>query len=100
MLRTKLFLWLVIVLGAGVFAATGQGNATPAALAAFPGPDNLQAANQQCLPSGRVRVVFNWTAYNSGPLWMDLSIFNNGFAPSTFVGVGPQSASDTSFTWD
>jgi hypothetical protein len=31
--------------------------------------------------------------------WLDLSLFDNGFAPGTFVGTGPLPASGASFLW-
>jgi hypothetical protein len=43
--------------------------------------------------SNAVRVIFLWTPSRSGTQWLDLSIFNNGFAPGSFVttgGLAPQ----------
>jgi hypothetical protein len=57
---------------------------------------------QECSPTvaGTIRVTFVWTPSISGPQWLDLSLSDNGFAPGTFVGVGPLAASEQVFAWD
>jgi beta-lactamase class A len=47
-----------------------------------------------------VRVFFLWGPSRSGPQWLDLSIFNNNFAPGTFIGVGALGADRWGFVWD
>jgi len=47
-----------------------------------------------------VGLSLSWTAYNQGPQWVDLSLFDNGFAPGTFIGLGPLPSGQNSFTWD
>ena len=54
---------------------------------------------QKCDGGGGVNATFNWKANAAGSQWLDLSIFNNGFAPGTFVGAGPVGSGGTSFTW-
>ena len=54
---------------------------------------------QQVCEGNSVAVTFTWQAKASGPQWLDLSVFNNGFAPGTFVGVGPIGSGGGSFTW-
>lgn len=54
---------------------------------------------QQCDGGAGVNVTFNWQANAAGSQWLDLSIFNNGFAPGSFVGAGPVGSGGTSFTW-
>ncbi|MDP9236467.1 MAG: class A beta-lactamase-related serine hydrolase [Chloroflexota bacterium] len=49
----------------------------------------------QCLSTApnSVQVTFLWAPSRSGNQWLDLSIYNNGFAPGTFItagGFGPQ----------
>jgi hypothetical protein len=46
-------------------------------------------------------VVINvaWNQTNEGGNWMDLSMQPNGFAPGTFVGIGPFGAFDGFGTW-
>ncbi len=48
----------------------------------------------ECEPSGTVAVLFELPEFEFGlgasvERWIDLSLFNNGFAPGTFVGAGP-----------
>jgi beta-lactamase class A len=55
----------------------------------------------QCLGTGRdaVRTTFLWTPSRSGSQWLDLSVFNNGFAPGTFVSTGALSPAMYGFVW-
>jgi hypothetical protein len=57
---------------------------------------------QQCSPSrpGKVLVVFSWQPVGGGSQWLDLSLFDNGFAPGTYVGVGPLPSGSSTFAWD
>jgi hypothetical protein len=102
------FLFLPIVVIA-LFAAFGwEVNAeaaskpapavTPKALE-YPGADNVSVVNQQCLSDGTVQVTVNWQSYNLGPQWIDLSLYNNGFAQGTFIGLGPLSPYSNSQPW-
>jgi len=95
---------LVALLGTGLgvllFSASlglQRGSSTPPAeaAAAF-----IAVAGQQCTSASQVSVSFSWAAYNEGQQWFDLSLSNNGFAPGTFVGIGPLGFNQTSFTWD
>jgi hypothetical protein len=54
---------------------------------------------QACDGGSGVTATFNWQANAPGPQFLDLSIFNNGFPPGSFVGVGPIASGGTSFTW-
>ncbi len=47
-----------------------------------------------------VRAFFLWNPSRSGPQWLDLSIFNDGFAPGRFVGVGGFPNAHWGFIWD
>lgn len=74
-----------------------------------PPPPSLVAASpisaaQACstrLP-GRMIVSFRWThpLLTGNSQWIDLSLFNNGFAFGTFIGAGPLSGSTEAFVWD
>jgi hypothetical protein len=55
---------------------------------AYPGSDGLTVAGA-CNPDGTLSILIRWTAYSTGPQYLDLSLYNNGFAPGTFVGFGP-----------
>lgn len=62
------------------------------------------SVSQSCSTSrvGAVAVTFHWQRPGPGAVqqWLDLSIFNNGFAPGTFIGAGPLTATADSLTWD
>ncbi len=53
-----------------------------------------------CLPDNTVRAVFSWSSSIQGLQWLDLSIFNNDFAPGTFLGNGPLPATQSTLVWD
>jgi hypothetical protein len=46
-----------------------------------------------------MQVMINWTTYGMGPQWLDLSLYNNGFAPGTFVGFGPVNGNVNFVQW-
>jgi hypothetical protein len=50
-------------------------------------------------PNG-VRAVFLWGPSRGGPQWVDLSIFNDGFAPGTFVSLGGYAPDRWGLVWD
>jgi len=47
-----------------------------------------------------VRAFFLWGPSRSGPQWLDLSIFNDGFAPGRFVTAGGVESSRWGYVWD
>ncbi len=53
-----------------------------------------------CLPDNTVSVVLKWTSNDAGPQWIDLSLFDNQFAPGTFLGTGPLPAGQESVVWN
>jgi hypothetical protein len=64
----------------------------------FDTPDCRNVGNFYCETSGRLRVVFlfddapvvtNGGTHTPQAQWIDLSLFNNNFAPGTFIGAGP-----------
>lgn len=67
----------------------------PAANAAPASPPSV--TNQGCGP--RLAVTFTWTSSWEGQEWLDLSLANNGFAPASYVSVGPLATGTASFTW-
>lgn len=64
----------------------------------------LQGVGQACTGSnpGKVSVAFRWSPAlpSGGAQWVDLSIFNNSFAPGTFLGMGPLPLSQSMVVWD
>ena len=94
---------LIALLGTGLgvllFSASlglNRGATTPSAEAVA---DSIVVSGQQCMSASQVSVSFSWNAYNEGQEWFDLSLSNNGFAPGTFVGIGPLASGQTAFTW-
>ncbi|HLF77104.1 MAG TPA: thrombospondin type 3 repeat-containing protein [Dehalococcoidia bacterium] len=65
----------------------------------YPGVDNVSVVSQTCQADGTVLIQVNWTTYNLGYQWTDLSLHNNGWIWGTFVGVGPALPSATSQPW-
>src|SRR5262245_29936988 len=80
----KLPILAALLLSAALFV---RGPAAPAE-AAFPGSEGITVA-AACNPDGTIQILITWTTYNAGPQWLDFSLYNNGFAPGTFVGFGP-----------
>ena len=77
--------------------------------AAGPASARLLGVSTACSRNypGRARITFMWDASLGEHLWLDLSIFDNGFRPGTFIGAGPFPVSlepygleSGSFTWD
>jgi hypothetical protein len=49
---------------------------------------------------GKADVTFRWTGNApGGQQWFDLTLFDNGWQPGTFIGAGPIDGSVTSYTW-
>lgn len=63
------------------------------------GPPQTLSVTQKCDGAGNVTVTFNWKANAPGQQWLDLTVFNNGFAPGTFVGAGPVASGAGSYAW-
>jgi hypothetical protein len=55
----------------------------------------------QCTPNGMVPTTFRWTRATGGiadSQWLDLSIYNNGFQPGTYIGISnPPFPNDSSY---
>ncbi len=51
--------------------------------------------------AGSASASFRWAPASSPALvqWIDLSVFDNGFAPGTFLSAGPISPTDGAFIW-
>lgn len=63
------------------------------------GPGIMVAECRSTSPTS-VRVIFLWTPSRAGQQWLDLSIFNNNWAPGTFIGLGPFGPDAFGFVWD
>lgn len=69
----------------------------PSPYAGFP-----LSSSQACGVRGRIDVTFRWNTPPSNAVqqqWIDLSIFDNGFAGGTFIGAGPFAPWIGEFTW-
>jgi hypothetical protein len=76
-----------------------------------PGPGGsagcLPLVQQMCVvvacgtgPGGTATVTFFWQSLNGEIVqFLDLSLFDNAFAPGTFLASGPLAPSTSSFTW-
>jgi hypothetical protein len=61
---------------------------------------SLRLTSLSCLPGGSVRMEVAWNPSGHGVQWLDLSLFNNNFAPGTFIGAGPLSPGQNVLFWD
>ena len=54
------------------------------------GPE-LRGTSYRCTGGGRASVTFFWAppSPSASSTWLDLTLFNNAFAPNTFIGAGP-----------
>jgi len=48
---------------------------------------------------GSVSATLSWAPSRRGEQWLDISLFNNRFAPGTFVGIGPFPPETNRFVW-
>jgi hypothetical protein len=97
------FVIVFVALAALFVALPGRGtpvSLSPSSAEAYPGVDNFQVTGQDCLNSNNVRLYLQWTSYNLGPQWFDVSLQNNGWIWGTFVGAGPIASGQNTFTWD
>lgn len=65
----------------------------------YPGADNI-TVYLECQFDGRVRLRLQWTTYNLGIQFEDLSLSNNGWVFGTFLGIGPFAPSQNTSVWD
>jgi hypothetical protein len=53
-----------------------------------------------CTGGGRATVTFHWAPSSPpGLQWLDLSLFNNGFVPGTFLAAGPLHPATQAISW-
>src|SRR6476620_4973168 len=65
----------------------------------YPGADNI-TVYLECQYDGRVRLRLQWSTYNLGIQYEDLSLFNNGWLFGTFIGIGPFGPSQNTSVWE
>ena len=92
-------LQLAALIVAGLLLISG-GRTASVARADFPAADLSTSLLFHCLPDSTVRAELKWTSYNQGAQWLDLSLFNNDFAPGTFQGIGPLPPTQSGLAWD
>jgi len=83
-----------------LLAADWASRAPWTAQAEFPEADLSTSLIFDCLPDTTIRVGLRWQTALQGPQWLDLSLLNNNFEGSSFVGMGPLPPNQTAFTWD
>jgi hypothetical protein len=99
------FLILASALGLGLArmnsaGAAGRPPSAPVVTALnFPGAENV-TIGQDCLSDGSIRLSLSWASFNLGIQFVDLSLFNNGWFPGTFLGAGPLPGFQNSLVWD
>ena len=88
----------IAVVGLALMAATAAPTSGAAQL--LPPPATVFQACSVAHP-GSVAATFSWSE-TPGALqtWVDLSLFDNGFLPDTFLGVGREVFPGNTFTWD
>jgi beta-lactamase class A len=61
----------------------------------------VTVSTQECHASSptSVTTTLSWMPSGRGEQWLDISLFNNRFAPGTFVGIGPLPSTASSFAW-
>ncbi len=91
---SKLFA-LIVVVSASLIGILAPARSTEAAQ----GP---AVPRQFCsgTVAGDIQAELQWAPLQSGDQWLDLSLANNGFAPGTFVTVGPLVPTTSDFLWD
>jgi len=94
MIRMKPYLFVAfgILVCVFLFIASFGIDERRAAAAPHAGPSPLVLNYQQCYAyhPGEVEIDLSWSPAG-GTQWVDVSLFDNGFAPGTFVGIGPMS---------
>ncbi|MGE0653059.1 MAG: RICIN domain-containing protein, partial [Alphaproteobacteria bacterium] len=61
---------------------------------------NVRVVSQTCQSDGRVSVSLAWQPSFRGDQWVDLSVYNNGFAAGTFANNGPLPGYRGDLTWN
>jgi hypothetical protein len=88
-------IWLFLVLTVVAFVALLSSGSRHAEAAGA----TLDLPHATCAGGSTATVTFSWTPTNPGLQWLDLTLADNGFAPGTFIGVGPLEAGTSSFAW-
>jgi len=65
----------------------------------YPGADNI-TLYLECQFDGRTRLRLQWSTYNLGIQYEDLSLANNGWIFGTFIGIGPFGPSQNTSVWE
>jgi len=95
MVRWFLFFSLVVLAAAFHPLPSAPASAEPLVAS------QIAVSTQKCEAAspGSVSAALSWTPARRGQQWLDVSLFNNGFAPGTFVGVGPFPPGTNAFVW-
>lgn len=93
----------VITSLAAVAASPPRDNAmssgVPSAVQLAPGAPLVTGQGCDGSSANETTALFRWYTIDQGPQWLDLSLLDNGFAPGTFVTVGPIESWWHDFTW-
>jgi hypothetical protein len=69
------------------------------ARAAYPAAEGLNIS-QQCTSPTTVGATLSWTTFGGGEQWVDLSYYNNSWAPGSYVSAGPLPYYQSAFAGD
>ena len=89
--------WRVNALTPGGWVTSTTGAFVPCGAPAL----RTTALTYACTGNGRADVTFRWAAGAPAGLlqFLDLTLFDNGFVPGTFLGAGPLSPTAQELTW-
>ena len=90
------YFWRVTGLGLnGDWVTSDFGQFTPC------GTQRLLTVTYSCTGGGRATVTFRWAPTSSPGFFqfLDLTLFNNNFAPGTFLGLGPMAPIQQAQVW-
>ncbi len=89
------YFWRVNTLTANGWLPTDTGSFVPC------GGPQLGSTTYVCTPDGRATVTLSFAppSPSGSSNWLDLSLFDNGFAPGSFVSTGPLSGATGQVVW-
>jgi hypothetical protein len=95
MLSILVFGLALALVGPRNFAGQGTGTAE----ADWPGATGALIFAQTCTTPDAVQVNLGWTASHQGTQWVDMSPFDNGFIPGSYMATGPLASDQGSLVW-
>ena len=94
-MRGTLFLSLAVLIAAFRLSPAADVAAEPHPVS----PITVLAQECDASSASNVKATIAWVPSGRGEQWLDLSLYNNGFAPGTFAGVGPLAPDTGTVVW-